>query len=307
MSPLAEHHYSFFGLNFISTRRIPGVPESPQPAREDAIRIEFAAAPAAIQAPEYEDDTVQANGEEYLFRFPQVGRIYIRGGERIVIEPVDGADPAVMWQVILGVGASVAGFRRGRVPIHASAVASGNDCVALAGQSTAGKSTLAALLNQLGYSLHADDLCLADCAGPQVMAGAGVPELRLGRDSARVTGWEQVEPSDTVRETGKSIYPWHRSDTGARRLSRIYVLEFASAGAVPGIYPVVGLQALNGLIDCLRLRTPLLLTGQAGRTFAALTALSDQVPMFRFVRPRDLAQSHYWTAFLAAHFEREAA
>jgi hypothetical protein len=303
---LAGYPYRLFGLNFISDRAIPGVPEMGELARENAIHIGFGDAPIGIRAPEYEDDSVQANGEEYLFRFPKVGRIYVRGGERIIVEPVDGADEVVLWQVILGVGASIAGFRRGLVPIHASAVVSGDRCVALAGQSTAGKSTLAALLNRLGYSLHADDLCLADCSGEHVMVGAGVPELRLCQDAASMAGWENIEPFSRALEAAKSVFRWNDLSRASRRLLRIYVLEFAPAGAEPGIYPIIGLGALEALIDCLRLRLPLLLTGPAEKYFAVLTALSRQVAMFRFVRPRDLQQSRYWTEYLAAHFEKES-
>ena len=75
-----------------------------------------------------------------------------------------------------------------------------------------------------------------------------------------------------------------------------------SAGAVPGIYPLVGFEALTALIDCLRLRLPLLLTGLAGRTFEALTALSRDVAMFRFVRPRDLEPRIWLTQSPAAAF-----
>ena len=306
MLTTAGYFYRLFGLNFISDRAIPGVSRLGDLTHEDTIHIEFGRTPAAIRAPEYEDESVQANGQEYLFRFPGIGRIYVRGGEQITVEQEDGADEVVLWQVILGVGASIAGFRRGLVPIHASAVMSGEHCVALAGQSTAGKSTLAALLNRLGYEFHADDLCLADCSGRHVMVGPGVPELRLCEASAGVAGWQHVEPFARAAQAAKAVYRWNDSERPSRRLVRMYVLEFASADAEPGIYPIIGLAALEALIDCLRLRLPLLLTGPAERYFEALTAVSRDVAMFRFVRPRDLEQSCYWTEYLAAHLNKES-
>jgi hypothetical protein len=305
MPLVAGYPYRFFGLNFISDRAIPGVPEVGALPPENTIHIEFGDAPKGILAPGYEDESVQASGEEYLFRFPRIGRIYVRGGEHIIVEQVDGADEVVLWQVILGVGSSIAGFRRGLVPIHASAVVSGGHCVALAGQSTAGKSTLAALLNRLGYDLHADDLCLADCSGEHVMVGPGVPELRLCQEAAGMAGWQHIEPFARAPEAAKSVYRWKEPRHDSRRLVRIYVLEFASVGAEPGIYPITGLGALEALIDCLRLRLPLLLTGPAEKYFEVLTALSRQVAMFRFVRPCDLRQSRYWAEYLAWHFEKE--
>jgi len=306
MPLVAGYPYRFFGLNFISDRVIPGVSQASEITVECAIHLEFGKAPAAIRAPEYEDESVQANGEEYLFHFPGIGRIYVRGGEYMLIEQVDGADEVILWQLILGAGASIAGFRRGLVPIHASAVASGDHCVAFAGQSTAGKSTLAALLNGLGYDLHADDLCLADCSGEHVMVGSGVSELRLCDDAVGTAGWQDIEPYARHASAAKSVFRWNETRNASRRLQSIYVLEFASAGVEPGIYPITGIETLEALIDCLRLRLPLLLTGPAKRYFQLLTTLTRQVAMFRFVRPRDLQQSRYWTEYLAAHFEKES-
>lgn len=298
--------YRFFGLNFITDRAIPGVSEWGDSPLDRPIQVEFGDAPARIPEPQYEDESVQANGEEYLFIFPKIGRIYVQGGERIIVEEIAGADDVVLWQVILGVAGSIAGFRRGFVPIHASAVVFGAHCIALAGQSTAGKSTLAALLHRLGYDLHADDLCLADCTGEQVMVGAGVPELRLSQASVETAGWQHLEPFAIAHEAAKSVFRWNGERPASRPLRRIYVLAFAAAGEEPGIRRLTGIEAFEALIDCLRLRLPLLLTGPAERYFEALTALSRNVAMFRFVRPRDLEQSHYWTKHLAAHFEKES-
>lgn len=305
--PLATgFSYRLFGLTFITDREIPGVSGLGDIPLEDPIQIEFGAAPASINPVEYQDESVQANGREYLFRFPKIGRIYLRGGEHMIVEELPGADEVVLWQVILGVSGSIAGFRRGLVPLHASAVAVGDGCVALAGQSTAGKSTQAALLNRLGYALHADDLCLADCGGERVLVGAGVPELRLSQASIDTAGWQDKKPFAVAHEAAKSVFRWNSGHAKPRPLQRIYVLAFAAEGEEPGVYPLTGFGAFEALIDCLRLRLPLLLTGSAEKNFEVLAALARKVALFRFVRPRDLQQSRYWTDHLAAHFEKES-
>src|SRR6266516_509563 len=101
MPLIAGYSYRFFGLNFISERPIPGVSEVDELPVANVIQLEFGAAPKDIVAPEYEDESVQASGEEYLFRFPGIAQIYVRGGEHIIVEQVDGADEVVLWQVIL--------------------------------------------------------------------------------------------------------------------------------------------------------------------------------------------------------------
>jgi hypothetical protein len=304
----AEFSYRLFGLGFLSGEPIPGVPTEAEITRCDAIHIEFGATPRSIPAPEYQNARVQATGAEYLFHCPGLGRISVQGSERIVFERAVERGPgttSAMWRLILGAGASMAGFRRGFVPIHASAVVDGNDCIAFAGKSKAGKSTIAGLLNGLGYRLHADDLCLAYSSDRQVAVGAGVPELRLDEDAVGMVGWNDVEPV-AIAAAGKSAFRWGTPEGGPRPLRRIYILEFASESSQPGIYRISGVVALSALIDCLRLRLPLLLTGLAPRNFERIAAISRTVEMFRFVRPLDANQSWYWTKRLAEHFKTES-
>jgi hypothetical protein len=311
--------YRIFGLDFLSGEPIPGLAPTSGIAGSDAIRIEFGSVPVCIPDPEYADESVQATGAEYLLNYPKIGRIYVQGGERIVFERAAGAferatgafertpdaDPAGMWQFVLGVGATIAGFRRGFVPIHASAVVHGNDCVAFAGQSTAGKSTIAALLTTLGFGLHADDLCLAHWSGSRVDVGTGVPELKLCDDAVGMVGWNRREPAAYFADAGKSLFRLGTTECGPRPLRRIYVLEFASEANKPGIYPIGGVTALQALIDCLRIRLPLLMTGPAPRYFERMAAVSRAVELFRFVRPRDPEQSFQRAGRLAEHFDTQ--
>jgi hypothetical protein len=232
-----------------------------------------------------------------------LARVYVQGGERIVVEAATNADPAKLWTVILGVGASIAGFRRGHVPIHASAVSTPRGCVAFAGQSGAGKSTTAAWLISLGYPLYADDLCLADLSGNEVTVGRGIQELRLWDESIQALGWDDMQPFAVMPDVPKSVFRWTARSPRIDRLRRIYVLEFAQETVQPGIYAMEGVQALGALIDCLRVRPRILSTGLAERTFKHLTTLCRKVEMFRFVRPLDVHSSERWTRRLMEHFD----
>lgn len=303
--------YDLFGLNFQTAIPIPGVEPAGPIAVERAaelapIRIEFGPVPQSIPAPCYADSAVQVTGDEYLFQYPGLVRLYVQGGDRIVVEAAPAADPVKLWTVILGVGASIAGFRRGYVPIHASSILTPNGCIAFAGQSGAGKSTTAAWLLRLGCQLHADDLCLADVSGDEVVVGRGIQELRLWDESIEALGWTDVRPFAVMPDLPKSVFRWASAfpRMGALQripLRRVYVLEFAAAEE-PGIYAMDGVQALQALIDCLRLRPRILSTGLAGRTFEHLTMLCRKVEMFRFVRPLDIRSSESWIHRLAEHF-----
>jgi hypothetical protein len=295
--------YDLFGLNFRTAIPIPGVEPAATAAEEHAaIRIDFGPAPPSIPAPSYEDGNVQVTGDEYLFHYPGLVRLYVQGSTRIVVEAAPDADPVKLWTITLGVGASIAGFRRGYVPIHASAIFTPRGCLAFAGQSGAGKSTTAAWLIRLGYPLHADDLCLADLSGNDVTVGRGIQELRLWDESIQALGWEDVQPFAVMPDVPKSVFRWAARSPRLGKLRRIYVLEFAGEGAEPGIYAMTGVEALQALIDCLRLRPRILSTGLAERTFEHLTQLCRKVEMFRFVRPLDVRASERWAHCLVEHF-----
>ncbi len=295
--------YDLFGLNFRTAIPIPGVePAAAVAEGRAAIDIDFGPVPLSIRAPCYEDSNVQVTGDEYLFHYPDLVRIYVQGGERIVVEAAPDADPVKLWTVTLGVGASIAGFRQGHVPIHASAILTPHGCMAFAGQSGAGKSTTAAWLIRLGYQLHADDLCLADLSGDEVLVGRGIQELRLWDQSIAALGWDDKQPFAVMPDVPKSVFRWAVPSPRLETLRRIYVLEFADEAAASGFYAMEGVQALQALIYCLRLRPCLLSTGLVERTFERLTTLCRRVEVFRFVRPLDVRSSERWIHRLVEHF-----
>jgi hypothetical protein len=300
----AGSRYDLFGLTFESAEPIPGLVSAPDAPGDKVIRIEFGPVPQRIANPQFEDDAVQASAAEYLFNYPGVLRLYVERDKRIVVERLADCDPVRLWTIVLGIGASVTGFRRGYIPLHASSIVTAKGCIAFAGQTGAGKSTIAASLVKRGFELFADDLCLVqwDAAGRPII-GQGVPELRLWDDAVAALGWRGVAPFAVLPEIKKSVFRRAASRERFARLRRIYALEFSSPGVDPGIYPVHGIEALQAVISCLRLRLGLLPVGAAGNTFERLAAIGDQIEIFRFVRPLDHGHSAAWHDRLIEHFE----
>ncbi len=302
--PVRSAYYDLFGLTFESAEPIPGLDVARGLPGERPIRIEFGPAPQRIENIEFEDDAVQANGAEYLFTYPGALRLYIARDRRIVVERLEECDTISLWTIVLGIGASIAGFRRGYIPLHASSISNAKGCIAFAGQAGAGKSTIAASLVNRGFELFADDLCLVqwnDAARPVV--GRGVPELRLWDDAVAALEWTDIEPFAVQPKAKKAIFRRPAARQRFADLRRIYLLEFARENAASGIYRLNGVQAMQALIGGLRLRLGLLPTGAAQRTFEALTMIGNTVEIFRFVRPRDHKQSNIWLDRLIEHFE----
>jgi hypothetical protein len=292
--------YVLFGVLFETDEPIPGLAGASGNGR--AVRLRFGAVPQAIAKPDYEDASVQASATEYLFSCPGLLRLYVNPAAEIVVERQQGCDPLRLWTLVLGIGASIAGFRKGYVPLHAAALEACGGCIALAGQENFGKSTLAAALNGLGFTLHADDLCLIQPAasGPPLV-GAGVREIRLRADAVEELGWSGRQAYAAIPAIGKTVYRLAATPPSLLPLKRIYVLQYADEENPPGIHRCEGVEAMQALIGCLRLRMGLLAVGARQKTFESLASISSAVEVYRFVRPFDRVQLHVWSELLAVH------
>lgn len=295
------YYYRLFGMPFATPEPVPGVVETA--AEAGAVRVRFGDVPDEIDNPAYRDDAVQASASEYLFANPSGVRLYIRGDHEITLEPDRQVERALRWMLIFGIGASVAGLRRGFVPLHASAVEACGGCVALAGQSGFGKSTLAASLVSLGYPLFADDLCLIQPGGAQgPLVGAGLRESRLCDDAVDALDWVDHAPVASHRGPDKHVYRFTHDTPSLLPLKRIYVLDYAREDWPAGIHRLRGIESLQAVIGCLRMRLGMLNVGDRERTFAALAAVCGAAEVYRFVRPCELAALRDWTRHLANHF-----
>jgi hypothetical protein len=297
--PAPAHRYSLFGLSFATDRPIPGLAED-EGSDGATVTVAFAPVPNAIHDPSYCDDTVQASATEYLFAYPGYLRLYVDGTTKITVEPLVACDPSRMWTFVLGICASIIGFRHGFIPLHAAAVQGHDGCVALAGNSGAGKSTLAASLCDRGFTLHAEDLCLIQpAAQPQV--GSGIRELRLWDDAAEALDWTHRVCCATEPGMPKSVYRLTQAPPALLPLKRVYALEFHDEDVPEGIHRVHGVDALQTLMACLRMRPGLLSVGAREQTFASLASISNTTEVYRFVRPHDRHQLQAWSERLANH------
>lgn len=104
-------------------------------------------------------------------------------GSEIVIEPEMAIDAADIRAFLYGTVFATVCFRRGLLPLHASAVRIGDKAVAFAGVSGAGKSTLAATFFKRGFAILADDIAaIVPGTSTAPLLLPALPRLKLWRD-----------------------------------------------------------------------------------------------------------------------------
>ena len=192
-----DYRCSIYGLGIVTNRIIPCVPASTI-ASEDLV-ISFGSLPewlhkleATQSEPAYVAEYKSVCGEPalrvfrlldgqyYWFHYAdQTQFVLDEAGTRIWAEwraPLTLEDTATY---LLGPVMGFLMLLRGIVCLHASAIAIGNQAIALVGPAGSGKSTTAAAFSQRGYRVLAEDVVTLDDREDHFLVRPGYPCIRL--------------------------------------------------------------------------------------------------------------------------------
>jgi len=157
---------------------------------------------------------------------PGVATFAVERGRLIRIVPRPGVHPALVRMFLLSWGMDLIFHQRGLLVLHASAVAFGDHIVAFAGDTAAGKSTMAAYCVQAGAKLVADDMVRVSLTADGVRAYAGAPHLRLWREALDGLDWSSKERAAIFFRKDKFWVPTVGLNMDEQLpLARIYLLE----------------------------------------------------------------------------------
>lgn len=219
------------------------------------------------------------------FALDKIGSYLITGGREIVIDPVVAHDTPDLSLFLLGTCFGVLCHQRGLLPLHASCVTFGDGAVAFAGESGAGKSTIAAILLRHGARLVSDDVTVIDTqapGGPVVLPS--FPRQKLWRDTLTAL---DIPPGSPLRTTAalekfdqRVGEDFHAAPI---RLSKIISVYRFKTFKEAGLSPVHGIKAFDLLQEHIyRFRAANLL-GLGNQLFAHTAALAAQVPQAKLV------------------------
>lgn len=192
-------------------------------------------------------------------------------------------DPAADQRFIpILLGGTVSAFYlgvAGRNVLHGSAVEVGGRGVAFIGHSSAGKSTVAAMMCAAGARLLTDDvLHLAVTGGVRCLGRA--TELRLRPASLPVLDGMDPPPPTRASADGKVAVAFAASPAGIVNLSQLIIPAPSRGSRSVDVRPLRGAEAAMALLRCPRLLgwvDPKVLAGQ----FTFVTALVREVPVYR--------------------------
>jgi hypothetical protein len=220
------------------------------------------------------------------FQIEGVATYQVRDGRQIIIDPLPGADDALVRLNLLHLAFGMLLHQRGLLALHGSVVAVGRGAVVFLGFSGDGKSTTAAALVRRGHALVADDVAAIQVDttdAPRVWPA--YPQLRLLPDSLASLGGTIGKHASSTEK--RADYRVDQFTTGPLALGRIYVLAY---GEENEIQPLRTAAACGEFLRHSFVAGILKITGTAPTHFHGCARLAQDVPVARLVRRRSLAE-----------------
>ncbi len=121
---------------------------------------------------------------EFILRFKDWAEFYVREGKQIIIKPENGVDERDIRSFLLSPVIAILLHQRGLLPLHSSGINYKNKAVLFAGNSGAGKSTIAMAMNRkYNYPLISDDIIAINKENDKPMVFSSFPSVKLWDDS----------------------------------------------------------------------------------------------------------------------------
>lgn len=183
---------------------------------------------------------------------------------------------------------------RGQISLHASAIALSGQAVAIVGPAGSGKSTTAAALARLGYSVLGEDVLTVQDLENEFMIQPAYPCIRLWPSSVAALYGSEAQLPRLTPTWDKCYLDLTREQyvfqTEALPLRAIYLLgERSAAASSPSVHEVRSTEALISLIAN-TYATYLLDKQMRARAFRLLTRIEKKVPIRKVVPHIDPAR-----------------
>jgi hypothetical protein len=300
--------YDLNGLKLESDFHLPAFArwDGPRDAQAD-IAIRRGKVPSRLDRPAHVAPLFQTSATgEYLLVLPGTGRILIREGREIAVEPESGTPATNLSAILTGPVQAVLWHQRGLLPLHASVVVIKGRAIALCGCGAAGKSTLAAIMAAQGHDVIADDICVVDIhSNGQVLVPPGCAKLQLWPDALAELGIATDGLDRTVPDKERYLHDCgNRIPSEPQRLAAVVLMVRHHTLPPAALERLRGTQAADALHDSVHSRRPAAALGRAQPIFRSFARMASAgVSFWRLTVPEGLPGLREAAATLLAALE----
>jgi len=293
---MTEFTYRAYGLLIRSEIELPELAPVSDPVAAGVVSDDPARRPVIIETGEVPDrldgefrlaSWLSHAGERWLVTVPDVGRLLIESGDRIVAQQAHGAHASDLRTYLFGTGFATILLQRGLIPLHVSALLSPVGAIAFTGPSGAGKSTAAATLHaELGWPIICDDVAVLSERGGKAVIEGGVRRLRLWSDAIDRLDWSTDGLVRDIHRRDKFLV----QDTapfveGIHDLAALYEIDLPRAGTEANPNHIRGAQRFQVLMNAIHRPYIAARTRGASDIQPATASLCKKFDFFRGPRP----------------------
>jgi hypothetical protein len=243
---VTEKIYRAFGLEIRSDIHLPGLPLGEGAPDVEIFRGTLSDTAGLVSG---RGLFFEKNRDSLFLKIPGVAKFLITEGRRIMVDPEEAAAENLIQLLLLTSGIGTVLHQRGGLLFHGSAVSLESGAIAFLGNSSSGKSLLAAALCKQGAQFITDDICrigFKEDGAPYVYAG--FPVVKLWRDSVIALG-EAPDALEPMRPGMKRYqFPLKKVFTATETpLKCIFLLIPNNAGKI-SIAPITGKQKIEKIL-----------------------------------------------------------
>jgi hypothetical protein len=232
----------------------------------------------------------KATSDEACYFFKGVGKFLVRGGREVIVDPNPGADERAVRLCLLGPIVALVLHQQGRLILHASAVALGDDAIAFLGGQGWGKSTLAAAFHVRGYRVLADDVTAIQTDSAVPMALPGFPQIKLWPNSIVALGADpEILPAVHPDFNKRAFRVTKGFAEAPLPLKRIYALAAGPDVHIESLSPQEALIELISHSYAARFGNELLQASGLAMHFKQCVRVAQNTSLCRFTRTASLS------------------
>jgi hypothetical protein len=246
--------------------------------------------------------------ERSLIRIENVADFEVNMGRQICVWPAARATQKDIEIFLFGPAWASLCHQRRILPLHASAIVTGDAITAFAGHSGAGKSSLAALMVTQNYKLVADDM-LPISFNRKSVPGAWpyLRRLKLKGDSIGKLALAAIEPvSEKLDKEKYFVLPKYSAADEWNKLCRVYLLEIDPTEPRVAIDKLSGTDAVRALVDQTYHFNFILGSRRLGEHLTFCAQLASKISVYRLRRPPSLNMDQEFGSFIRAHLENKS-
>lgn len=253
----------------------------------------------------------RVRGREVDFEIPKIVRVRVARPDCIEVDLLDLDREREARLFVTGSAFGAWAMRNGRLPFHCGVVTKGGFGFALTGPKGAGKSTLTTALVQRGLGLMSDDVVLLDAVegssdgeGRCVTVTPSFARIKLWQDSAEQLDIDTSKLSRLARGEEKYHVPFPQDRVAeTAQLAGVFALTFNDACEQPECRKLKIPEALAELRSSIYRPDLVPALNLEEKAFALVSAILTSVPVYEFVRPRDLSRLSETADALAAQID----